>query len=219
MKETEEFANYRWSDRSTLRRHPERGSTKKKTVLEVLGEGLVAHVAWVEQGQAVVIPMGYGLWNEEIVLHGSKASRLMTSLGDGRRVSITVTLLDGLVLARSAFHSSMNYRSAVLFGTCRRVEDHGEKREALDAFVEHVLPGRSQVARSSTDGEISGTEVLAFQIDEATAKVRTGPPVEPESDRGFPVWAGVIPLSLEAETPVSASDLESDFDPPVWRTG
>ena len=211
MTRNNSFPQAEWS---TLRRHPERGTVNRDEVLAVLREAYVCHIAWGEQSGPVVIPMGFGLWGEELVLHGSKSSRLLNDLAAGHRVSVAVTLLDGLVLARSGFYSSVNFRSVVLFGRCRPVESSDEKKRALEAFVDHVVPGRSDVVRPMTDKEIEGTRVLAFQIEEATAKVRQGPPKEPERDRDYPVWAGVVPIETCVGEPEAAPDLDLGLQPP-----
>jgi nitroimidazol reductase NimA-like FMN-containing flavoprotein (pyridoxamine 5'-phosphate oxidase superfamily) len=168
-----------------------------------LDEGLVCHLGFVVNRQPFVIPTAYGRLEDTLYIHGSPASRMLKTLDQGVEVCLTVTLLDGLVLARSAFHHSMNYRSVVLFGTATRVDDPDEKLTALKAFTEHVVPGRWAEVRPPNPQELTGTLVLALPIAEASAKVRTGPPVDAPEDYALPIWAGEIPLRLQAEGPVT----------------
>lgn len=190
------------SDRATVRRNPRRAAYDRELIHDILDEGLVGHVGFVADGQPFVIPMAYARVDETIYLHGAAASRLMRTLQGGLDACLTVTHLDGLVLARSAFHHSMNYRSVVVFGQARVVEDEGAKQEALRALTEHLTPGRWEVTRQPNAAELAGTLVLALPIAEASAKVRTGGPVDDEADYALPVWAGVVPLRLTAEAPV-----------------
>lgn len=190
------------SERSTVRRNAKRAAYDRDVIHAILDEGLVAHVGFVADGQPFVIPMAYARIDETIYLHGAAASRLMRVLQGGVGVCLTVTHLDGLVLARSAFHHSMNYRSVVVFGQASVVEDEGAKREALRALTEHLTPGRWDVTRQPSPAELAGTLVLALPIAEASAKIRTGGPVDDEVDYGLPVWAGVVPLKLTLEAPV-----------------
>jgi hypothetical protein len=188
--------------RTTLRRLPKRGSFERATVNEILDEGFVCHVGFVLEGQPFVIPTAYGRVGETLYLHGAKASRMLKALASGGEVCVTVTHVDGLVLARSAFHHSINYRSVVVFGRARLVESEGEKNAALEAFTEHVCRGRWADVRWPTPEELAATTVVALPLDEASAKVRTGPPVDDEEDYALPVWAGVLPLSVEPGEPV-----------------
>jgi nitroimidazol reductase NimA-like FMN-containing flavoprotein (pyridoxamine 5'-phosphate oxidase superfamily) len=193
---------YRRSERSTIRRLPSRGAYDRETVYRILDEGVVCHVGLATKEGPVVIPMGYARRGDEILLHGSAKSRL---LGEGHRgveVAIAVTLLDGLVLARSGFHHSMNYRSAIVFGKTEPIEDPAEKRAALDALVEHMVPGRTRDARGASDGELEATKVIRVPIAEASAKIRTGPPVDESSDLELDIWAGVLPLERRPGTPI-----------------
>jgi nitroimidazol reductase NimA-like FMN-containing flavoprotein (pyridoxamine 5'-phosphate oxidase superfamily) len=201
------------SERSRLRRQPGRGCHDRELIHAILDEGLVCHVGVVVEGRPVVIPMAYGRDGDRLILHGAVASRLMTTLAEGAEVCVSVTLVDGLVLARSTFHSSLNYRSVVAFGTARRIRGDDARRAALETLVEHIVPGRSQEARASTEAELKATEVVELRIEEATAKVRSGPPKEPETDRNLPVWAGVLPLSLSIGTPEPAPDLTAGLSP------
>ncbi|HZI20775.1 MAG TPA: pyridoxamine 5'-phosphate oxidase family protein [Pyrinomonadaceae bacterium] len=201
--------------RTTLRRLPKRASYDRAEVYSILDEGLVCHVGFVSGGQPFVIPTAYGRLGDELYLHGARASRMLKALRDGAEVCVTVTLLDGLVLARSAFHHSMNYRSVVVFGRARLVASAEEKTRALEAFTEHVLPGRWAEVRRPTPQELDATLVLALPLAEASAKVRTGPPVDDEEDYALPVWAGVVPLAARAADPVPDPRLAPATPPPA----
>ncbi len=189
--------------RTALGRHPERGSFDRALVHRILDEALVCHVAFVVDGQPYAMPASFGRDGDRLLLHGAAASRMMGALAAGAAACVTVTLLDGLVLARSAFHHSMNYRSVVVLGTAVAITDRAEKRDALRVIVEHLVPGRSADARPPTDAELDATLVVSFAIHEASAKVRAGPPVELPRDVGLPAWAGVVPLALVAGEPVA----------------
>jgi nitroimidazol reductase NimA-like FMN-containing flavoprotein (pyridoxamine 5'-phosphate oxidase superfamily) len=189
--------------RSQVRRIPDRGRYDAASIHAVLDAGLQCHVGFVVDGQPYVIPTLYARVGETLYLHGSAASRMLRELQKGIAACVTVTLVDGLVLARSAFHHSMNYRSAVCFGTARLVEDADEKLRALEAISEHVIPGRWAEVRPPSALELKATTVLLFTIEEASAKVRTGPPKDDEEDMGSPVWAGVLPLRIAAGEPVA----------------
>lgn len=189
------------SARTTLRRKPERGSHDRAVIDEILDEGLVAHVGVVDDGQPFVIPMAYGRDVDRLVLHGSVASRLLRALADGTPLCVTVTLLDGLVLSRSQFHHSMNYRSVIVIGTARRLRDAAECRRALACVVDHVVPGRTAEVRPPSEAELRQTLVLEIPITEASAKCRIGPPVEEPEDLSLGAWGGVLPLTLEPGTP------------------
>ncbi len=182
------------TDRTHVRRLPKRGSYDRDVVYAILDEGLVCHVGFVADGKPVVIPTGYGRSGDTLYVHGSAASRMLKTLAGGVDVCITVTLLDGLVLARSAFHHSMNYRSVVIFGQAKVVEDPAEKAQALKIFTEHVAPGRWQDVRPPTEKELRATTVLAVALEEVSGKVRVGQPIDDEEDYSLPVWAGVLLL-------------------------
>jgi nitroimidazol reductase NimA-like FMN-containing flavoprotein (pyridoxamine 5'-phosphate oxidase superfamily) len=190
------------TERTTVKRLPKRGVYDRDTVYRILDEALICHAGFIVDGMPVVIPTIHWREGDTLYLHGSQASRMLRSLRGGVEACVTVTLLDGLVIARSAFHHSMNYRSAVLFGTAREVTDRDEKLRALDALVEHVLRGRSAEARKPNEKELRQTMVLAMPIEEASAKVRTGGPVDDEEDYDLPVWAGVVPVRLAFGEPV-----------------
>jgi len=187
--------------RTTLKRRSDRGSFDRGVIHAILDEGLVCHVGFVVDGQPFVLPTTYARVGDELYLHGSAANRMLTALGAGAPVCVTVTLLDGLVLARSAFRHSMNYRSVVVLGVASVVTGEREKRKALDAIVEHVVPHRRADIRGPSREELEAVLVLSLPITEASAKVRTGPPVDLEADYAMPCWAGVIPLRLTAGNP------------------
>ncbi|HWD45425.1 MAG TPA: pyridoxamine 5'-phosphate oxidase family protein [Actinomycetota bacterium] len=191
---------YQPTERTKLRRLPERGAYDRQTVHAILDEGFICHVGFVVDGQPFVIPTGYARVGDTIYLHGSSGSRL--GLRPGMDVCVTVTLLDGLVLARSAFHHSMNYRSVMAIGRTRGITDPEEKDAALAALVEHIVPGRSAEVRPGDRRELAATAVLALPLDEVSAKVRTGDPKDEDEDYDLPYWAGVLPLALEPGPPV-----------------
>lgn len=200
--------------KTTLHRLPTRGSYDRALIDSILDEALVCHVGFCDEGQPYVIPMNFARVGDAMYLHGSVASRLLGALRRGAPVCATVTLLDGLVLARSAFHHSVNYRSVVVLGVAREVTAADEKRAALAAIVEHVLPGRSAAVRGPSDAEIAKTAVLALPIAEASAKVRKGPPVDSEEDLLVPCWAGEVPLRLSAGAPRPDPQLAPDIPVP-----
>ena len=191
-------------------RLPKRGDYSPETIHGILDAGFLCHIGFVVNGQPFVIPTGYGRSGDTLYFHGSAASRMLQTLAAGVEVCVTVTLLDGLVLARSAFHHSMNYRSVVLFGTATLVESPEEKTEALRVISEQIVPGRWKDVRWPTEQELKATKVLALTISEASAKVRTGPPLDDEEDYALPVWAGVLPLSVRAEAPLPDPRLPSE---------
>ena len=190
------------TERTTVRRLAGRGTYDRATIESILDEALLCHVGFVVEGSPVVIPTIHTRVGETLYFHGSAASRMLRTLRGGVDACVTVTLLDGLVLARSAFHHSMNYRSAVVFGKAREVTDRDEKVRALDALVEHVCGGRSAEVRAPNESELKQTLVLAMPIAEASAKVRTGPPIDDEEDYAMGVWAGVLPMRLVPGEPV-----------------
>jgi nitroimidazol reductase NimA-like FMN-containing flavoprotein (pyridoxamine 5'-phosphate oxidase superfamily) len=200
--------------RSALKRLPKRGVYERESVYSILDEGFICHVGFVVEGQPFVIPTGYARDGDTLYLHGSQASRMLRALRDGVPVCVTVTLVDGMVMARSAFHHSMNYRSVVVFGRAVVVEEGAEKFEALRALTEHLAPGRWAEVRQPTREEMRATMVLALPLAEASAKVRTGPPVDDEEDYALGVWAGVVPLRLAAGEPVADPRLPEGIEPP-----
>lgn len=192
-------AELKKTDRTTISRHDERGTYDRDVAYAILDEGLVAHVG-VDTGDGVmVIPMTYARLGDELVLHGAVASRWLSSFENGRPVSVCVTILDGLVLARSAFSHSMNYRSVVAFGEATVVNDPQKKKAAFKALLDHLLPGRWDDSRRPDDKEIQATVVLSVPIDEASVKIRSGPPKDSAKDLDLPYWAGVIPLRLTSD--------------------
>lgn len=193
------------TERSTIHRHADRAAYDRETVHAILRAGLVAHIGFVVDAAPIVIPMVYAVVGDELVLHGARASRLLKALAGGVPVCVTVTIVDGLVLARSAFHHSMNYRSVVVLGQGREVTDVAEKHRAFEALIDHVVPGRNARIRGADDAELRGTSLVAVRIDEASAKVRRGPPIEEERDLDFPAWAGVIPLPTRGD-PLEPAD-------------
>jgi nitroimidazol reductase NimA-like FMN-containing flavoprotein (pyridoxamine 5'-phosphate oxidase superfamily) len=188
--------------RTELRRIPDRGSHESKTINEILDAGFLAHVGFCLDGQPFVIPTLYGRDGERLYLHGSAVSRMLRELETGIPACLTVTLVDGLVLSRSAFDHSMNYRSVVAFGTARKITDPGQKIESLRAISEHLIAGRWADVRGPSEKELKATTVLEFSIEEASSKVRSGPPLDDESDYGLPVWAGVLPLAMKSRPPM-----------------
>jgi uncharacterized protein len=202
--------------RTTLKRLPQRGSYDREVINPILDEGIVCHVGFAVEGRPFVIPTGYTRIDDRLIIHGSQASRMLRSLEQGIDVCVTVTILDGLVLARSAFHHSMNYRSVVVFGRASVVEEPAEKLEALRALSEHMIPGRWDEVREPSERELQQTTVLSLPLTEASAKVRTGPPIDDEEDYDLPVWAGVIPLRLTATEPFDDGRLVSRVELPAY---
>src|SRR5260370_6319037 len=195
------------TDRTRIRRLPERGNYDRATIAAILDEALICHVGFVVQGRPVVIPTIHARVGDPLYVHGARAAGMLRTLRGGVDACVTVRLLDGLVLARSAFHHSMNYRSVVVFGKAEEVVDRQEKVRVLDKLVEHVCRGRSADARRPNEKELKQTLVLRIPIAEASAKIRTGPPKDDEEDYALPVWAGVLPLALTPSAPVPDNDL------------
>ena len=200
--------NYTPTARTRVVREPHRGIYDRATAYQILDEGFVCHVGFVVEGQPFVIPMGYGRAGDNLYIHGSAASRLLRNLDQGVAVCVTVTLVDGLVLARSIFNHSMNYRSVVVLGTAVAVEDPKEKLEALRQLSEHILPGRWAEVRQPNERELKATLVMRLPITEFSAKMRQGPPIDDEGDYAFPTWAGVVPLRMVAGEPIPDPKLE-----------
>jgi nitroimidazol reductase NimA-like FMN-containing flavoprotein (pyridoxamine 5'-phosphate oxidase superfamily) len=204
---------YQQTERTRVRRLPERAAYDRDTVHAILDEGFICHLGFVVDGRPFVSPTGYARAGETLYLHGSTGSRL--GLRPGMDVCVTVTLLDGLVLARSAFHHSMNYRSVVVLGRTRALTDPDEKEAALRALVEHIVPGRSDAVRGADRRELVATVVLALPLAEVSAKVRTGPPVDDEPDYDLPIWAGVLPLALIPGEPAPDPVLDPSIPTPA----
>jgi nitroimidazol reductase NimA-like FMN-containing flavoprotein (pyridoxamine 5'-phosphate oxidase superfamily) len=207
------------TERTTLRRLPKRGVYDRDLIHAILDEGLICHLGFVVASQPFVIPTIHVRVGQKLYVHGSPASRMLQTLEQGVEVCVAVTLVDGLVLARSAFHHSMNYRSAVVFGKARPVESSDEKLEVLQAFSEHLIKERWREVRRPSPAELKGTLVLSLPIDEASAKVRTGPPVDDEEDYGLAVSAGILPLKIVPAEPVADPRLPEDIAPPHYVVG
>jgi nitroimidazol reductase NimA-like FMN-containing flavoprotein (pyridoxamine 5'-phosphate oxidase superfamily) len=205
--------------RTTVRRKKERARYDVETIHGILDEGIVAHVAFVVDGEPWTIPTAYVRIDDAIYLHGATGNHALRTLAEGGLACVTVTLVDGLVLARSAFHHSMNYRSVVLFGRAGRMDDIDHKTEVLHALVEHLVPGRMADARPPSPEEVRSTLVVRIPVDEASAKVRTGGPIDDEADLSLPVWAGVIPLWLRAGEPRPEPELTDGIATPAYATG
>lgn len=204
------------TDRTQVKRLPKRAHYDEQTVFRILDSAFVCHVGFAVDGQPYVIPTNYGRSGHTLYLHGSAASRMLKTLSGGVPICVTVTHVDGLVLARSAFHHSVNYRSVVILGTARLVDEPAEKMEALRVFTDHVLQGRWDDVRQPTDQELKATTVLALELEEVSAKVRTGGPVDDEPDYSLPVWAGVLPLETVPKSPEPDPNRTSDVPLPEY---
>lgn len=202
--------------RTTLKRLPKRGSFDREEINQILDEGFVCHVGFNVDGQPFVIPTGYARVDDVLIIHGSQASRMLRTLEQGIDVCVTVTLVDGLVLARSAFHHSMNYRSVVVLGRATKIVDPPAKLAALIALSEHMIPGRWDDVREPNESELRQTTVLSLPLTEASAKVRTGPPLDDEEDYALPIWAGEIPLRLSSDRPLPDPKMDRDIAPPSY---
>jgi nitroimidazol reductase NimA-like FMN-containing flavoprotein (pyridoxamine 5'-phosphate oxidase superfamily) len=212
---------YEPTERTRVRRKPGRGSYERDLVDQILDEALICHLGFVEGGQPYVIPTIHARVGSTLYLHGSPASRTLRTLADGVDCCVTATLVDGVVLARSARQHSLNYRSTMVFGIARQVQDCAEKAKALEAVVEHIAPGRAAEARAPSEDELDSTEILSLELNEVSAKVRDGGPVDKRDDLDLPVWAGQLPLSVVALEPVADPQLAPDVDLPdylrAWR--
>ena len=212
---------YEQTPRTRVFRKPGRGSYDRELVHSILDEALVCHLGFVQDGQPYVIPTIHAREGETLFLHGAVGNRTLKALADGARCCVTVTLVDELVLARAALHHSLNYRSVMVLGSAREVTDPVEKQRALRAVVEHIAPERSDEVRGPDETDLRSTKVLSMEIEEASAKVRTGPPLDEDGDLGLPYWAGVLPLTSGTGDPVPAPDLAGN--PPIpehvtnWR--
>jgi nitroimidazol reductase NimA-like FMN-containing flavoprotein (pyridoxamine 5'-phosphate oxidase superfamily) len=199
------------TERTRVVRLPKRGAYDRESVNAILDEAFICHVGFVVDGQPYVIPTAYGRVDDDLYIHGSAASRMLREMSKSVDVCVTVTLVDGLVLARSAFHHSINYRSVVILGKATLVTEASEKGAALEAITEHIVHGRWPDIRWPSEIELKATSVLKLPIDEASAKIRTGPPVDDEEDYAMNVWAGVLPLSLTYGPPIADDRLPSDI--------
>ena len=205
------------SERTRVHRLPERGDYDRATIDQILDEALICHVAWVtDDGEPRLIPTIHVRLDDTLYFHGSRASRTLQALRAGTEVCVATTIVDGLVLARSSFHHSMNYRSAIAFGTAREVTDRDEQLLVARALADHVAPGRAADARPPTDEELRQTLMLAIGLDEASSKIRTGPPKDDEEDLGLPIWAGILPLAITPGTPIPAPELDGGVPVPDY---
>jgi len=202
--------------RTLIRRLAERGSYDKHLIESILDEALICHVGFVHEGAPVVIPSIHTRVGDTLYLHGSPASRMLRGMRSGDEICVTVTLLDGLVVARAAFHNSMNYRSVVIFGEPRIVNDPAEKLVAFEALTNHVIPGRWADSRPITEEEMRGTLVVALPITEASAKTRSGGPGDDDEDYSLPIWAGVVPLALTPGQPIEDPQIQVAVDVPGY---
>lgn len=210
------MSSYTPTDRTRVRRLPERGHYDRETVYSILDEGYICHVGFVVDGKPVVIPTLYGREGDRLYIHGSAASRMLRDLSKGIDCCLTVTLVDALVLARSGFHSSMNYRSVVVFGRAAEITDPEEKNHALAVVSDHLLPGRWAEVRGPSAQELKGTSVLSIELSEVSAKIRTGGPIDDDEDYSLPVWAGVWPLQTRFEAPIPDAKLNDGIPVPGY---
>lgn len=204
------MASYQPNERTRVTRLPKRAVYDQAQVHAILDEGFFCHVGFTVEEQPYVIPTGYVRAGEKLYIHGSAASRMLRSIDQGIKVCVTVTLVDGLVLARSSFHHSVNYRSVVVLGTAHLVQNREEKIDALRRFTNHIVSGRWDEARVPTDQELKATSVLVLPMDEVSAKVRTGPPIDDEEDYEIPIWAGVVPVHMRAGDPIPDDRISPD---------
>jgi hypothetical protein len=199
-----------------LRRIPKRGAHDREAIDAILDEAMVCHLGFVHDGRPAVIPTLHARVGDEVLVHGSAASRALRALATGIEVCLTATLIDGLVLARSAFHHSVNYRSVVLYGTARPLTENEELERALEAFTEKLVPGRWADVRWPTRKELKGTAALALPIAEGSAKVRTGPPIDDDEDYALDMWAGVVPMKIEMLAPEPDPELRAGIEAPAY---
>ena len=204
---------------TTFRRVPERGGNDFDQACAIIDAAKICHVGFVMEDQPYVLPMACARAENQLLLHGSVASRLMKQLAGGLSCCVTITHLDGIVLARSAFHSSMNYRSVMVFGKAALVTDESERKAGFDVLTEQLAPGRLSELRESTAKELNATHLLSLPIETFTTKVRTGPPSDLASDLDLPLWAGVVPLTLTSQEPVTAPDMRFDTPAPDYLSG
>jgi nitroimidazol reductase NimA-like FMN-containing flavoprotein (pyridoxamine 5'-phosphate oxidase superfamily) len=204
------------TDKTELRRLPKRGSYDVEAIYGILDEGFCAHVGFTTNEQTFVIPTGYARSGDKLLLHGASVSRMMRAMSEQIEVCVTVTLIDGLVLARSAFHHSMNYRSVVVFGAAKIISDENEKLEALRLFTEHMIPNRWAEVRQPSANELKVTTVLALSLEEASAKIRTGNPVDDKEDYKIKVWAGVLPAAMNFGKPITDPQMSLEIKPPAY---
>ncbi len=213
------MTKYTRTRKTRIKRLPKRGHYDHETIHRILDEALICHVGFVENGQPYVIPINFARVDDNLILHGAKASRLLKHIEAGNPVCVEATIVDGLVLARSVFHHSVNYRSVVLFGTGRAIEDEHEKMAALEAVTEHLIPGRWREARLPNRKELNATRVVSIKIDEASAKVRVGPPIDEQEDYVLPIWAGILPLHEIPASPIRDELQSTNFPLPGYIAG
>jgi nitroimidazol reductase NimA-like FMN-containing flavoprotein (pyridoxamine 5'-phosphate oxidase superfamily) len=204
------------TERNKVKRLPQRAQYDKETIYRIVDEAPICHVGFTQEGQPVVIPMLHARIGDALYFHGAPASRLLKLIGAGQPMCVAFTVLDGLVLARSVFHHSVNYRSVVVFGTGELVASDEEKLTALEALTEHITPGRWADARQPNRNELDATSVIALRIESASAKIRTGPPADDEADYALPVWAGIVPLQLQALSPIDDPKLGAGIEVPGY---
>jgi nitroimidazol reductase NimA-like FMN-containing flavoprotein (pyridoxamine 5'-phosphate oxidase superfamily) len=210
------MSQFQPTQRTQVKRLPDRGAYDSETVFKILDEALICHVGFSVDGQPYVIPTGFARVGDVLYIHGSAASRMLRTLAEGVQVCVTVTLLDGLVLARAAFHHSMNYRSVVMLGRAVLVSDPAQKTKALQAFTEHIVRGRWTDVRLPTEAELKATAVLALPLAEVSAKIRKGPPKDDAEDYELPIWAGVVPLTITPAAPIDDPRLKAGLKPPEY---
>jgi uncharacterized protein len=208
--------NFKKTGRSKINRVPSRGYYDKKTIYQIIDESKYCHISFIQGKQPFIIPTIHARIKDRLFFHGSKTSRLLNHIANGNQVCIAMTIVDGFVLARSVVHHSMNYRSVILFGKGERIKDSKMKLEAFKAMSNHLLPGRWEDARQPNEREINSTAVVAVKIDEASAKIRTGPPLDEEEDYKLSVWAGVLPVSKGFDKPVRDPKLKSRISLPGY---
>ena len=207
---------FKISNRSTVNRHRERGTYDKKTIYEIIDTAYYCHVSFVNNGQPFIIPTIHARIDDDIILHGAIKSRLLKRVQSGINVCIAITHLDGLVLARSVFHHSMNYRSVVIFGKGKLITDASQKLQAAKAVTDHIMPGRWDDARLPNQKELDSTTFVSVKIEDASAKMRTGPPIDEEEDYLLPVWAGEIPILQVKQRPIPDFENSKNFNFPDY---
>lgn len=210
------MAEFEKNEKNRIRRLPKRGIYERESIYQILDEALICHIGFIEDNQPYVIPMNYARLGDTILLHGANSSRLMKATAAGIPVCVEVTIVDGLVLARAVFNHSVNYRSVVLFGKGQVIEGDEEKLAALEAITEHLIPGRWRETRRPNQKELNATSVVAIKIEQASAKLRSGPPVDDEADLGLPVWAGVLPMQEQPLEPVPDSLMNRKIPMPEY---
>ena len=201
------------NSKNKIKRSPHRGVYDKKTIYKILDDGFVCHAGFIHENQPFVIPMSYGRKSNSLYLHGASSSRFMKINEKENNICITVTHIDGLVLSRAAFDHSVNYRSVVVLGKARKIEEFGRKLLALEAISEHIIPGRWREVRKPSDTEIKATTILEVEIEQASAKIRSGPPDDQEDDYKLNIWAGIVPLSLTSTFPLKDPLLNENIEP------